>query len=95
MLLKSSAYQLTGFWALMFLLACLYIFIIVLTYKHLVVKDFYCWVSGNKLEKDEAKSLGLLIAFVWPLYWASLLVVIVMIWLVKSIIALFKILFLS
>lgn len=94
-LLYDTAYQRSGFWAFMFIIACIYIIFAGLTYNHLVKQDYHNWVDYGKLKQDEAKALGLFLSIIWPAYWFAMLFVTVAVWIVKSLIALFKVIFLS
>ncbi len=85
-----NSYQTSGFWALILLGVGLYILFICLTYNHLVRDDYHNWVDYGKLEKSEAFSVGLLLSILWPLYWFTMLLYVILKWLVLAIIGLVK-----
>lgn len=85
-----NLYIQSGFWALIFLGAGLYILFGGLTFNHLVRDDYHNWVDYGKLEQSEAFSVGLLLSILWPLYWFTMLLSVIGIWLVKAIIGLVK-----
>ena len=94
-LLYDTTYQRSGFWALMFILAVIYIMFAVLTYNHLVKQDYHNWIDYGKLKQDEARALGLFLSIIWPAYWLTMLFTAIVVWIVKALIALFKVIFLS
>lgn len=85
-----NAYQTSGFWALMLLGAGLYMLFGCLTFNHLVRDDYHNWVDYGKLEQSEAFSVGLLLSILWPLYWFTMLLYVILKWLILAIIGLVK-----
>lgn len=85
-----NSYPQSGFWALIFLGVGFYILFGGLTFNHLVRDDYHNWVDYGKLKKNEAFSVGLLFSLVWPLYWFTMLLYVILKWLVLAIIGLVK-----